>query len=116
MGTSPDKSPHTLKFLASLGMSEAITRVALYGKPVGARGTDESHVPVRFQSIVKHVNAGNAWAVAVRDDADEAERDARTLFVELYGKPHKKASLAKARAAPPAEPDPDDDGDIEGLI
>lgn len=104
----------TIKQLGDLGASEVIIRVCEYDYPVGARGPEGHHVPKKWQAIVKHYNASLPWAVAVREDPDEADRDARLLFVSMNDKPHKKAALAKARTTPPkAAPAPvidEDDG------
>ena len=94
----------TIKQLGDLGASEVLCRVCEYNSGVGARGTQDHHVPTKWQAIVKHVNATLPWAVAVRADPDEADRDARLLFVSMNEKPHKKAALAKARANPPPAP------------
>ena len=112
---SPDKgATPTIKQLGALGAAEVIVRVSKFDYPVGARGTDSHMTSVEWQAIVKHVNASLPWAVAVRADPDEANRDARILFVSMNDKPHKKAALAKAKANPPkAAPAPvadDDDG------
>lgn len=104
----------TIKQLGDLGASEVLIRVSDYDHKVSARGPENYMVPVKWQAIVKHQNASLPWAVAVREDPDEADRDARLLFVSMNDKPHKKASLAKARENPPkAAPAPvidEDDG------
>jgi hypothetical protein len=103
---SPDKSVPTIAELTKLGCSEVLVRVSSYVPEPGNRGPDASMKAVQWQAIVKHVNAGLPWAVAVRPDPDEAERDARRLFVEMNGKPHKVAALAAAKAPKPAAPKP----------
>lgn len=113
--TFPDKKAYTLADLAKLGCCEVLVRVSSYSIEPGSRGPNASHRPTKWQAIVKHVNADSPWAVACRDDADEAERDARRLFVEMNSKPHKQASLAAQRAPkPPAKvapaPAEEDDG------
>ena len=120
MGPSPDKKVPSLQELSDMGMSEIVVRVAQYNFDVPSRGPDIGYVPEKFQAIVRHVNAGNAWAVAVRANADEAEADARALFAEMYGKPEKVAAVKAARSgkhvAKPKPPVADDDDDFEGLI
>lgn len=105
---SPDKAPRvpTIAELTKLGCSEVLVRVSSYVPEPGNRGPDASMKPVQWQAIVKHVNAGLPWAVAVRPDPDEAERDARLRFVEMNDKPHKVAALAAAKAPKPAAPKP----------
>jgi hypothetical protein len=74
---------------------------------------------VEWQAIVKHVNAANPWAVAVRKDPDEAERDARRLFVEMNSKPHKVAALAAQRNKPKPPDKPVNgslDDDLDDLV
>ena len=110
MAVSPDKTP-TIADLTKLGCSEVLVRVSSYSPEPGNRGPDPSMKPTQWQAIVKHVNAANPWAVAVRGDPDEAERDARKLFVEMNSKPHKVAALAKAQAKKPAPPPADEDLD-----
>ena len=112
---SPDKViVPTIKNLKEFGASEVIVRVCEYDHKVEARGPGGHMTPKKWQAIVKHYNASLPWAVAVREDPDEADRDARLLFVTMNDKPHKKATLAFARANPPrAAPAPvidEDDG------
>jgi hypothetical protein len=103
---SPDKSIPTIAQLTALGCSEVLVRVSSYSPEPGNRGPDSSMKALEWQAIVKHVNAANPWAVAVRKDPDEAERDARRLFVEMNSKPHKVAALAAQRNPKPAAPKP----------
>ena len=119
---SPDKSVPTIAQLTALGCSEVLVRVSSYSPEPGNRGPDSSMKATEWQAIVKHVNAANPWAVAVRKDPDEAERDARRLFVEMNSKPHKVAQLAAQRApkptpkpAPKAAPVAEDD-DLDDLV
>lgn len=112
---SPDKLiVPTIKKLGELGASEVLVRVCEYDHEVGARGPESHMTPKKWQAIVKHYNASLPWAVAVREDPDEADRDARLLFVSMNDKPQKTAALAKARTNPPkAAPAPvidEDDG------
>lgn len=102
---SPDKRVPTIAELTKLGCSEVLVRVSQYSPAPSNYGPDGSQTAVQWQAIVKHVNASLPWAVAVRNDPDEAEGDARRLFVELNGKPHKVAQLA-AMKAPKAPPKP----------
>ena len=108
----------TIKQLGLLGASEVLVRVSKYDHDVGVRGPENHMAPIQWQAIVKHQNATLPWAVAVREDPEEAERDARLLFVSMNDKPHKKATLAKARENPPkAAPAPvEDDDDGMNLI
>lgn len=115
MATSPVKViVPTIKQLAALGATEVVVRVSTYDPPEGPRGPQGHMVPVEWQAIVKHQNATQPWAVAVRKDPDEADHDARLLFVSMNDKPHKTTALARSRAATPkAAPAPvieDDDG------
>lgn len=103
---SPDKSVPSIARLTELGCSEVLVRVSSYVPEPGNRGPDSSLKPVQWQAIVKHVNASNPWAVAVRPDPDEADRDARRLFVEMNSKPHKVAQLAAQKNPKPAAPKP----------
>lgn len=118
----PDKSVPTIAQLTALGCSEVLVRVSKYVPEPGNRGPDGSMKPIQWQAIVKHVNAANPWAVAVRADPDEAERDARRLFVEMNSKPHKVAALAAAEAPKPAPKPPAkaaavaEDDDLDDLV
>lgn len=110
--------PPNLAALIPLGAADVQINVSQYDPAPGARGPDESMTPVRWQAIVKHRNASRPWAVAVRDDPDEALRDACALFVEMNSK--RKTAPAK-RPPPPKPPKPqpvigDDDDDWRNMI
>ena len=91
---SPDKQVvPTIKQLSALGAQEVTVRVGQYSPPATARGPSGDMVPVSWQAIVKHQDASKPWAVAVRDDPDEAFRDACILFTTMIGKPMKRLSV-----------------------
>lgn len=117
---SPDKRVPSIADLAALGCCEVVVRVSQYEPEPGNRGPDAGFKPVEWQAIAKHVNASLPWAVAVRPDPDEAERDARRLFAEMNDKPHKRAALAamKTKPKPPvvAAPTASEDDDLDDLI
>jgi len=120
---SPDKSVPTIAELTKLGCSEVLVRVSSYVPEPGSRGPDASMKAVQWQAIVKHVNAGLPWVVAVRADPDEAERDARRLFVDMNSKSHKVAALAAAKTPKSAAPKPSvkaatvaEDDDLDDLV
>lgn len=120
-----------------MGLSKIRTTVSRYNYDTDGRGPESYMTPAEWQSIAEHVDASKPWAVAVRADPDEAERDAKALFVSLYGAAEKVAHLAKIRqsrradarefakpknAAPPkakpkaAPPPVEDDDDVDGMI
>lgn len=115
-GISPDKTIPSQKRLSEIGACESLVRVSQFSPPETNRGAERHLTPVQWQAIVKHSDASKGWAVAVRDDPDLAEADAKRLFLELYGKPEKVAKLAAERKAAQAKPKPPADVADEDLI
>ncbi len=92
-------SPASQRQLSELGCSETLVRVSSVKPTPDNRGLERHFTPVEWQAIVKHMDATKPWAVAVRKDPDEAERDAKALFVSMYDKPTAVARLSAERKA-----------------
>lgn len=125
---SPDRMKLIpLTELAKLGLAASDVRGIEFNPPPGARGLNAKMKVTMWQATLTHLDAARPMIRAIRENPDEAEHDARALFVTMMtkkpGEPFSPVSTpaawtasAKVKTTPKpaakaAEPATDDDVD-----
>jgi len=115
---SPDKVKHiSAAQLAKLGAMDIDLRGIKFDPEPGARGVQASMKVLIWQATITPKAADRPMIRAIREDPDEADHDARTMFVQMMGKkpgeftetvstPAEWTAAAKAKAPPKPKPRP----------
>ena len=92
-----------------------------FDPPVGSRGIQESNKPTSWSCTITSTSASRPMVRALRDNPDEADRDARLRFMAIFAKGKKTDTVSenpnrvKKPAAKPA-PKVELDDDAASLI
>lgn len=107
---APDNAPPIAE-LVKIGLGDLRVWAIKFDPPLDARGVSRKHRAVKWKGCATPLDQGGPMIIAIRDTAEEADRDVRLAFWAHYSTRPKFSSqpAAKPKRQPAAVPDDGDD-------
>jgi hypothetical protein len=111
--SAPERLP-SLDDLIETGAIDIRVWAIEWSPPLGPRGIDHGHKPVKWKCCITPTNATRPMFVAIRKTATEADRDCRLAFYQHFAKNPSRFPPPKTPPDfPSVAPAPDDDDGMD---